>query len=290
MPIQTTRDTAAWSARVTPYLLQKEAENNLILGLSSLLQNSPGFYNDFMLATLTAPSGELAGAALRTAPYNLILSHLTPQGHASLPQLAALLRSLDDTLPGVTASTAEAHAFASAWQAQTGKSCTIEMQQMIYELRTVIPPTGIREGRLHPVEPTHLELLTDWHHGFMRDAFVHTVPDRDASRRWAEMTLSTNARRIFFWMVNGTPVSMVGATGPTPNGIRIGPVYTPPALRGHGYASAATAALSQKMLDEGRTLCFLYTDAANPTSNKIYQAIGYHYVCDSLMVRFSPRE
>src|SRR5581483_201888 len=83
-------------------------------------------------------------------------------------------------------------------------------------------------------------------------------------------------RRSFgVWEVDGEVVSMCGYGGPTPNGIRIGPVYTPPEHRGHGYASALTAEVSQHQLDAGRTFCFLYTDATNPTSNAIYERIGY---------------
>ena len=85
--------------------------------------------------------------------------------------------------------------------------------------------------------------------------------------------------RLFFWK-DPEPVSMAGSAGPTPSGIRISAVYTPPGLRGRGYASAAVAALSQKMLDGGRRFCFLFTDLANPTSNSIYQKIGYQPVCD----------
>ena len=68
--------------------------------------------------------------------------------------------------------------------------------------------------------------------------------------------------------------------GRTPHGIRIGAVYTPPVLRGRGYASACVAAASQSQLDAGRTRCFLLTDLANPTANHIYQAIGYRPVRD----------
>ena len=75
-----------------------------------------------------------------------------------------------------------------------------------------------------------------------------------------------------------------GATGivggRTPNGTRVGPVYTPPEHRGHGYASALVAAASQAQLDEGIQFCFLFTDLANPTANHIYQAIGYEPVSD----------
>ena len=94
-------------------------------------------------------------------------------------------------------------------------------------------------------------------------------------------------RRFWLWEVDGRPVSMVGAGGNTPNGIRIGPVYTPPADRGKGFARNLTAAVSRTVLDEGRRFCFLYTNVANPTANGIYRAIGYEPVTDALMVRFA---
>ena len=73
---------------------------------------------------------------------------------------------------------------------------------------------------------------------------------------------------------------MAGVGGLTPHGIRIGPVYTPPELRGHGYASNLVAGVTQRQLDAGRDYVFLFTDLANPTSNKIYQDIGYQPVND----------
>ena len=124
----------------------------------------------------------------------------------------------------------------------------------------------------------------DWIVAFGREA----LPDADAERVAAvvDQSLAGIGRRIFLWD-DGEPASLAGAGGATPNGIRIGPVYTPPARRERGYASALTAALSQAMLDEGRRFCFLYTDLANPTSNRIYQAIGYEAVTDALMVGFT---
>jgi predicted GNAT family acetyltransferase len=90
----------------------------------------------------------------------------------------------------------------------------------------------------------------------------------------------------FVWEVGGRPVSLVVAGSPTPHGIRIGPVYTPPAARRRGYASALTAAVSQLQLDQGRRYCFLFTDLANPTSNWIYRSIGYEPVIDVNQYRF----
>jgi uncharacterized protein len=85
-------------------------------------------------------------------------------------------------------------------------------------------------------------------------------------------------------------VSMCGYGGRTPHGIRIGPVYTPPDLRGRGYGSAVTALVTKEQLDGDRDHCFLYTDLSNPTSNKIYMQIGYEFVCDSAEYAFEPSE
>lgn len=82
------------------------------------------------------------------------------------------------------------------------------------------------------------------------------------------------------WEVEGHPVSLAAAVAPTPHGIRLNNVYTPPEERGRGYASALVAALTQLLLDRGREFVFLHTDLANPTSNAIYQRLGYKLVAD----------
>jgi predicted GNAT family acetyltransferase len=109
------------------------------------------------------------------------------------------------------------------------------------------------------------------------------LPDPIAT---AERWVARVGRIGYVWEDAGDVVALVGAGGETPHGIRIGPVYTPPELRGRGYASSLTAAASQDQLDRGRQFVFLFTDLANPTSNKIYQAIGYEAVCDVDQYRF----
>lgn len=88
------------------------------------------------------------------------------------------------------------------------------------------------------------------------------------------------------WIVDGRASSIAGYGGQTPNGMRIGPVYTPPALRRRGYAGALVAALTQHLLDTGCQYCFLYTDLANPTSNGVYTGVGYDLVCESVDYAF----
>jgi uncharacterized protein len=87
---------------------------------------------------------------------------------------------------------------------------------------------------------------------------------------------------------DGEPVSLTGSGGQTPNGVRISHVYTPPESRRRGYAQALVAGFTARLLREGRRFCFLYTDAADPTPNRLYRAVGYEKVCDSVDYVFDP--
>ena len=125
-----------------------------------------------------------------------------------------------------------------------------------------------------------LELLRRWLLDFSREALHEKEPDESRIERTLRQRLEGDEPSFLIWE-DGEPVSLAGSGGNTPSGSRIGPVYTPPEYRGHGYGSAVTAAITRARLDAGRRFCFLYTDLANPTSNKIYVDLGYERVGDS---------
>ena len=130
-------------------------------------------------------------------------------------------------------------------------------------------------------------LLVRWWGEFGAEALGALEQDDEQNGRSVDHRLTAPGNGIALWEVDGEPVCAVGYGSPTPTGVRIGPVYTPPAHRGRGYASALTAHVSTEQLAGGRSFCFLYTDLANPTSNKIYAAIGYRRVCDSIASRIA---
>ena len=115
-------------------------------------------------------------------------------------------------------------------------------------------------------------------------------PDPDETFRRMERNLESRfgseGTGFWLWEDGGQPVSLAGFGGPTPTGIRIGPVYTPPEHRRRGYATTLVADLSSWLLGHGHRACFLYTDLANPTSNRIYVEIGYQRVCDAMEFSF----
>jgi predicted GNAT family acetyltransferase len=263
----------AFYMRVRDFLLEREAQHNLLLGILSSLLADYGNTSDAYLATLEH-QGELQGVALRTPPHSLVLSYLKdPAGVAHLVQALAAT-----TLPGVLGPADTALAFAQKWQQITGQPYRLKMALRIYQLERVTPPASA-EGRLRLATPEDRPLLKAWFTAFDGETGLGTG-DPGKAAQLVNTFLSSSTRDLYLWEVAGTPVAMAGYSGSTPNGIRINAVYTPPEHRKRGYASACVAALSQRLLDSGRRYCFLFTDLANPTSNHIYQTIGYAPVCD----------
>jgi predicted GNAT family acetyltransferase len=277
-------DAATFLAEAEPLLLADEARHNLILGIAGTIRDSPDHYPARSL-WLVREAGEVVAAALRTSPYNLILA-----GPRSEEALIALAGGIAEDLPGVVGAEPEAVGFADLWSRQTGVRARTNMRQGIYALERVQPPPGV-PGSARVATADDRGLALQWWIAFGAEVLHDGGSGRDRAEATLDHRLSSPSGGILLWEDAGEPVSIAGWGGPTPNGIRIGPVYTPPELRGYGYATALTAELSQRLLDGslfagGRRFCFLYTDLGNPTSNAIYERIGYRRVAESAEIVF----
>ena len=269
---------ADFLAAAGDFLAAREAEHNLILGLSSSLANDPDGDEPEPYLVAIRDGDRLLGAAVRTPPHNLILSEID---HPDVPRLVVEDLAHGE-IPGAVGPPQAITTLADAWSARHGGSWRELRAERIYRLsRLNLPRAAAGDARL--ALPSDEPLVLDWLLAFHREALEDA--ESGLIRRGME-AWRRGRRRYWLWELDGRPVSLVGAGGETPNGIRIGPVYTPPEERGRGFASNLTASVSRTVLDEGRRFCFLYTDLANPISNRIYQAIGYQPVADALMVAF----
>ncbi|GIK41184.1 MAG: acetyltransferase [Chloroflexota bacterium] len=261
-------------AKTQAVLEKNEAANNLILGLSlrvsrflPVVQHPPYF------ATVT-DNDDLLLAAMMTPPRSLVLSTELADWREPLELLIQEVAAHDWPIPGVTGSPLLSQAFAAAWASLKGTTYRVKMRNRLYELKRVnpVPPTP---GRLRVATVNDLELVTEWIFAFQNEALQrgNLAESREVAR------YRINDQDIYLWE-DREPVSMAAQTRPTRSGICISLVYTPPELRGRGYATACVARLSQLFLDSGRNFCVLFTDLSNPTSNRIYQKIGYAPVCD----------
>jgi predicted GNAT family acetyltransferase len=257
---------------VFEFLAADEAQYCLSLGLIDTMINNPETYPKAYLWAVYE-SDRVAGAAWMMPPHPIGLTVMPEDAVAALVHEAS---RIPDAPKSVLGPKQQSDSFKDRWTALHRLSVKSTMEQRIYKVTEVRQPFVV-EGTMRPVMDQDFALLEDWNLRFSRDC--GDVADPQHARESAVSGIANRSR--YLWTVEGEAVSMAGASGLTPSGIRINWVYTPDRLRGRGFASALVATLSRKLLSEGRQYCFLYTDLANPTSNNIYQKIGYVAVCDS---------
>lgn len=282
--LERSKDVDAFERAAGAFLLEREAENCVMLGLCSQMRTAATSTQTFTPYFAVVRSGDAVVGAALIAGYLVLLS--SPIDDAALPHLVGDIATSAPNVPGVVAEVGASRRFAELWTAQTGRAHRLNMSERIFRIERLIPPRPV-DGGMRIAADADRSLLARWLEEFTVEALGQSV-DPAAMDAFAGRWLARAGRTMYLWVVDGRVVSMVGVSGETPNGIRVAPVYTPPELRGRGNASALTAAVTQAQLGAGKRYCFLFTDLANPTSNKIYTAIGYEPVADAADHRFDP--
>lgn len=267
---------AAFLALVRDHLEAREGENGLLLGFLAALAAKPPAEAPFLARLATG--GETVAAAYLTS-LNLIASR--GMGQAADDLVRALLAA-GRTVPGVVGPPEDVDALVDAWCRATGHRPGATIAQGLYELRAIDWPTGI-PGAMRAMTDADVDRVAAWLLGFHHDALPHEPYAEAAARANAQARPAQGM--TYLWEVDGVAVAMAALARPTRRGITVNAVYTPPGHRRRGYASALVAQLSAEGLARGKDFCVLYTDLANPTSNAIYQRIGYRRVASSKNVR-----
>lgn len=267
-----TDDVELFRTAAGGYLSERPAECTLLLSISEALRQ----YGNDAYGEERARFGwwrsedgaPVAGAFVHTPPHRPVLG---PMPEAAARELAGELR--DREPGGVSGRQDDVLAFADAW----GRPGRVHRRERLYRLGELTPPLGV-PGGARPAGPGDAALLARWLTEFA--AAVGEPPadrTRQAQRRIAEGT-------VLLWEVKGEPVAMAARTPVLLAQSRVAPVYTPPELRGRGYAGGATAAVSAAARAAGAAEVLLFADLANPTSNALYQRLGYRAVEDRLVL------
>jgi GNAT superfamily N-acetyltransferase len=224
-------------------------------------------------------NGNLVGALVRSPPYPLITSAM-PLDAADVA--AEAVRTVNPRLSGASGPLNEVGAFADAWTRLTGATAEVVFSTRLFKLGELKTPTV--DGSARWGTEDDLALMADWRHRFHLEARPGVGVESPLEQ--AKTSLKPGSVNII-WEVDGTPVAYAGARGPIAGMTRVAPVYTPPEFRGHGYASAATAAATQWAIDQGSEHVLLFTDLTNPVTNRIYPRIGYQPLEDSAEYEFT---
>lgn len=235
------------------------------------------------LTVLDEATGEPVGVVMRTAPFAPYPLFVLPFPDAAVRQVATALVQRGEDISALNGALPTARQLATELARQTGRRAHVHEHTRLHVLKRLVEPRVAPDGRPRVAVPADAPLAVSWFRAFHADAAAQAgrlEPRVEEVFEDAEIEHRIAEGRIWLWEdMRGRPVSLVGFNAPALGVSRVGPVYTPGADRGRGYASVLTAHVSRLLRDSGARVC-LFTDQANPTSNKIYAAIGYEPVVD----------
>jgi predicted GNAT family acetyltransferase len=267
-----TQDADEFASRTQPLLAARIECNMLATVLMQVLRGRRADSATVFAYGVADRSGDVAFAAMRTPPFPLLASPLDDAADAD--SLVRDWLDADPDLPSVTAVPETARAIADAWARRTGGTTRRTISEAMHELTEVRDPPRPAIGMLRVASSTDRDLLVSWMADFVVEAGLIGA---------GQAALIVDARLrdqgLLVWD-DGGAVSMIGVAPEVSGVVRIGPVYTPPDRRRRGYAGSAVAAASRRALAAGAERCMLFTDLANPTSNKIYAEVGYRRTAD----------
>lgn len=230
----------------------------------------------------------VVGVAMRTAPFAPYWLYVLPMPETAARALAREVLERGEAVRAVNGALVASGHVADEIARATGGTASVHEHMRLWEVADVVAPAQ-PSGRLRPARAEDGDLAVRWWDAFAADAAEQagSEPLEEGEPMEAdEMARRIDEGLVWLWEDEGRVVHLTAHNPPSFGVARIGPVYTPREARGHGYASATVAAVSQRLLDEGVRAC-LFTDQANPTSNKIYEAIGFRRVEDmvNLVIR-----
>jgi predicted GNAT family acetyltransferase len=263
-----TRDIDGFADRVQQFVEERLERNVFATVLMNVRAGASDSDHPPLFAYGVEHGGSVCAAAMRTPPWPMLADGFERPDDAEA--LAAAWLTADPDVDGVTGAPACARSVVSALAARSGREAKLRFSEAMHMLDAVAPlPYGAR-GRLRVAEDRDRSVLIVWEEAFAIETGFGRTPHAD---RRVERRLRAGLQ--FVWDDGGQPVSTAAVNQTVAGVARIGPVYTPPEHRGRGYATCLVADLSEQALSSGAERCMLFTDLANPTSNKIYALIGY---------------
>ena len=259
-------------------LRRRPVANQLPIAIADRCAIDPDAYGGQVRLWTAWRDGANAGAALQTLPWPVQLAESEPDAAAAL---GAAFAQHHAPIPAVAGPDPAPEHFAAAYAAACGATYARDIGLGTFELERVADLPAM-PGRRVVAGGEHVALVQAWLRAFHDEATPHDPPTADTAAARAV----TGARAHLWLDERDRPVAIAFTNREVENWTSIGPVYTPPELRGRGYATAVVAALSRHLLDLGRTGCTLFTNLANPISNAIYERIGYRRVGTSTRYGF----
>ena len=275
-------DTRLFQDAVIDYLMRAEVECCAQIGI--IARMSKDGYVPVSAGELARPilwivqhGDDIELVAIQTVRSKMLVTRGSTGAMEFLAQSLVKRRWDGESLIGVTP---DVDSLVKAYAKVSWRSACLKVRLRVFQIEKVTWPAQ-SPGQMRICQAADRQILARFIAGFESDIGERSDEDPLA---FADRLIAE--QRIFVW-ADPEPVAMAAWAGPTPNGVRVNFVYTAPEFRNRGYASNLVARLTDHLLSQGRKYCFLFTDQSNPTSNGIYQRLGYRPLSDSERWQFS---
>src|SRR5215207_372776 len=276
MSVRVTSDAAEFQATVFPFLERDPVLHTIII--TNVGERAAGTYRSehgtAYYVSVHDQTGGVIGAAMRTPDRPVYVGALRADLAA---EVAEAYSEVVPDLAAVAGDRSAATTFADRWAELHGTTWAETRGTRLHKLMSLNQLPA--KGKPRPMTAADVQRAAEWNYDGSAGYEITGVDVNWAERQW-------RAGTMWFWEVGGVPVSMAGYHSPQYGVCRVGPVYTPPEHRRNGYAGALTVHVSAEILANGNQAC-LYTDLADPTSNKIYARAGYVPVADFVDLTFT---
>lgn len=258
-------------------LAKYEIQNNLIIG-NCLKAKSIGIQPNWFMATVVDQHNVIKLVTMISPPYPLLLFEVNNEPNNQAIEILIQYAIIEDlVIPGIVAEKELTKRFIQHYTNYHFTKVHLGTNLRIYSLREVLhQPVTTGQIRLATIEDQYF--IPYWLDAFSIECQIPEYKT-DYNVLLSKTKTQIEQERLFIYE-DPYPVSQVSATRETLNGIVLSNVYTPPYYRGKGYATAMMADACQYLLQKGYHYCVLFTDLSNPTSNSIYQKVGFEPVCD----------
>ncbi|MCH4826543.1 GNAT family N-acetyltransferase [Planococcus halocryophilus] len=272
-------DSSVFGERVSPLLNRNEDSNSLFLGILGQIQANQ--YDDYFLA-LAETDDEIVAACLMTPPHalQLVVFRQLPKIEN---EIADHLQNLGVKVSGIVGEQETSRLFAKAWTNDTKEQVRVLMDQGLYRIDAVNKGLQKSVGTWRIASNKDAKLLIEWYKLFGEETGIDRRSTQEQATQRIEEFL--DRKEVYVWEVDGSVVCCMKKGRPSKNGITVSFVFTPKAYRANGYARTLVAEVTEELLLE-YDFVMLYTDLANPTSNKIYREIGYEQIANPVHLIF----
>ncbi len=168
---------------------------------------------------------------------------------------------------------------------------SLDSREKLYDLSfdRLQVPDALSSGRVLCRRPrsSELDLLAGWRAEFSVESLGVTDGEDLRAVSRTELARQNDDGSVWLALDGERPVSVSAFNARLPGIVQVGGVWTPPGLRGRGYARCAVAGSLLEARREGVERAVLFTAEENAPARAAYEALGFRVIGDYGLVIFS---